>query len=93
MSISVTSLSNIQIRDVFQDFNEENSLVNSFPKDSIIQVEVINGKKEGKGKVLSRKSILLAELNFKNDNLDGHCFGSLNWWQYDMKMKKSHNSR
>lgn len=73
MSISNSSHSNIHFQDVFQESDKDNYLINSFPKDCIIQVEVINGKKEGKGKVLSGKKILLAELNFKNDKLDGHC--------------------
>ena len=73
MSISNTSFSNIQIRDVFEEYSGDNSFVNSFPKDSIIQVEVINGKKEGKGNVVSGEGIRLAELNFRNDQLNGNC--------------------
>lgn len=38
-------------------------------------------------------SSITAKIVLDNDNLDGLCFGNLNWWQYDMKMKESHNSR
>lgn len=38
-------------------------------------------------------SSITAKVVLDNDNLDGHCFGSLNWGGYDMKMKESHNSR
>ena len=37
-------------------------------------------------------SSITAKVVLDNENLDGHCFGSLNWWRYDMKME-SHNSR
>ena len=45
----------------------------SFPSESILKVEYMNGKKEGIGKVLSKKKMILAEVNFHEDELHGYC--------------------
>ena len=44
----------------------------SFPSGSTLKVEYVNGKKEGAGKVLLKKMIL-AEVNFHEDELSGYC--------------------
>ena len=44
-----------------------------FPSGSQLQVCIENGKKEGKGTVLSPSSITLAELHYQNDMLNGLC--------------------
>ena len=44
-----------------------------FPKDSKIEVNYVNGKKEGKGRVLSMNNELLAEVSFHEDILCGSC--------------------
>ena len=45
----------------------------SFPSGSTLKVEYVNGKKEGAGKVLSKKKMILAELIFHKDELHGYC--------------------
>ena len=61
------SFANIQIvESLFHD-------ANSFPDNSTLEVEVKNGRKEGKATVLSESGIPLAELNFENDKLQGLC--------------------
>ena len=45
----------------------------SFPSESILKVEYMNGKKEGAGKVLSKKKMILATVNFHEDELHGYC--------------------
>ena len=45
----------------------------SFPSGSILKVEYVNGKKEGAGKVLSKKKMILAEVSFHEDELHGYC--------------------
>ena len=45
----------------------------SFPSGSTLKVEYVNGKKEGAGKVLSKKKMILAEVNFHEDELYGYC--------------------
>ena len=44
-----------------------------FPKDSKIEVNYVNGKKEGKGRILSMNDELLAEVSFHEDILCGTC--------------------
>ena len=44
-----------------------------FPSDSIIDVKRVNGMKEGKCKVFSKDKVLVAELSFHEDLLDGNC--------------------
>ena len=44
-----------------------------FPKDSKIEVNYVNGKKEGNGRVLSMNDELLAEVSFHEDILCGTC--------------------
>ena len=36
-------------------------------------MDYVNGKKEGAGKVLSKKKMILAEVNFHEDELHGYC--------------------
>ena len=45
----------------------------SFPSGSILKVEYVNGKKEGAGKVLSKKKMILATVYFHEDELHGYC--------------------
>ena len=45
----------------------------TFPSGSTLKVEYVNGKKEGAGKVLSKKKMILAELIFHEDELHGYC--------------------
>ena len=45
----------------------------SFPSGSTLKVEYVNGKKEGAGKVLSKKKMILATVNFHEDELHGYC--------------------
>lgn len=45
----------------------------SFPPNSSLEVGYVNGKKEGKGLVLSSKKARLAKLSFHEDKLDGLC--------------------
>lgn len=45
----------------------------SFPSDSCLEVNYVNGKKEGEGLVLSSKKTRLAQLNFHEDKLEGTC--------------------
>ena len=44
-----------------------------FPKDSKIEVNYVNGKKEGNGMVLTMNDELLAEVSFHEDILYGNC--------------------
>ena len=44
-----------------------------FPKDSKIEVNYVNGKKEGKGRILTMNNELLAEVSFHEDILCGTC--------------------
>ena len=44
-----------------------------FPKDSKIEVNYVNGKKEGNGRVLTMNNELLAEVSFHEDILCGTC--------------------
>ena len=57
--------SNIQLQNVI--IENDTSILDSFPKDAIINVEIIDGKKEGEATVKSLKGVPLAKLNFKND--------------------------
>ena len=43
-----------------------------FPSDSIIDVKYVDGKKEGKCKIVSKNNVLVAELNFHEDLLNGN---------------------
>ena len=45
----------------------------SFPPNSSLEVDYVNGKKEGKGLVLSSKKARLAQLKFHENKLDGLC--------------------
>ena len=45
----------------------------SFPLDSKMDVEYVDGKKEGKAIVRSSKGTRLAILNYSYDKLEGHC--------------------
>ena len=45
----------------------------SFPPGSTLEVEYINGKKEGPGKVYTKKRMVLANLSFHEDELSGLC--------------------
>ena len=45
----------------------------SFPSGSTLKVEYVNGKKEGSGKVLSKKKMILADVSFHEDELHGYC--------------------
>lgn len=45
----------------------------SFPQNSCLEVNYVNGKKEGEGLVLSSKKTRLAQLNFHEDKLEGIC--------------------
>ena len=45
----------------------------SFPPGSTLEVEYINGKKEGLGKVYTKKRMVLANLSFHEDELSGLC--------------------
>lgn len=44
-----------------------------FPATSTLEVKYVNGMKEGSGKVFSTKRIILANLNFYHDRLNGLC--------------------
>ena len=43
-----------------------------FPSDSIIDVKYVDGKKEGRCKIVSKNNVLVAELNFHEDLLNGN---------------------
>ena len=43
-----------------------------FPSDSIIDVKYVDGKKEGKCKIITKNNVLVAELNFHEDLLNGN---------------------
>ena len=43
-----------------------------FPSDSIIDVKYVDGKKEGRCKIITKNKVLVAELNFHEDLLDGN---------------------
>ena len=45
----------------------------SFPSGSELKVEYVNNKKEGVGKVISKKRMVIAILNFHDDEVDGFC--------------------
>lgn len=44
-----------------------------FPTNATVEVHMVNGRKEGVATVFSEKRSLLANLNYKNDQLDGNC--------------------
>ena len=43
-----------------------------FPSDSIIDVKYVDGKKEGRCKIITKNKVLIAELNFHEDLLNGN---------------------
>ena len=43
-----------------------------FPSDSIIDVKYVDGKKEGKCKIVTKNNVLVAELSFHEDLLNGN---------------------
>ena len=45
----------------------------TFPPGSELNVEYVNNKKEGVGKVISKKRMVIAILNFHDDKVDGFC--------------------
>lgn len=60
---------------LFSNIHINQSVFNGivFPADSTLIVELKNGKREGKGIVLSGYKIRLAQLNFRHDVLNGLC--------------------
>lgn len=51
--------------------NDDNSFV--IPDDCILNVEYVDGKKEGPATVRTKKGILFAKLCYENDKLNGYC--------------------
>ena len=45
----------------------------TFPPESQLKVDYVNGKKEGDGTVMSSTSMMIAKLHFHEDQLDGLC--------------------
>ena len=43
------------------------------PDDCILNVEYVEGKKEGPGTIRTKKGILFAKVNYENDRLNGYC--------------------
>ena len=71
--MNIKPKSNLQFQGIFREFDVEDAVTGSFPKDASIEVNMINGKKEGKAVVISERGLPLAELNYKNDKLEGKC--------------------